>query len=219
MIDSHRKRRRRFIRPGAASEHRHSQVQPEHLLCALIEQKDGVVLPVLEKLDTDISKLAQGMADAVAGFPRLAAQAEVQVSPQLGEILQVAETEAAHFKDEYVSTEHLLIAMTGARDEPVSKLLEAHGVTKDAILNVLMSIRGSQKITDPNPEEKYQALERYSHDLTELARAGKLDPVIGRDEEIRRVVQVLSRRTKNNPVLIGEPASARPPSPKALRNA
>ncbi len=190
---------------GHATEHRHSQLGPEHLLWALIEQKDGVVLAVLQKLGTDVSKLAQGMADAVAGLARLGAPAEVQLSPQLGNILQAAETEAAQFKDEYVSTEHLLIAMTGATDEAVSRLLEAHGVTKDAILKVLVSIRGSQKITDPNPEEKYQALERYSHDLTELARGGKLDPVIGRDEEIRRVVQVLSRRTKNNPVLIGEP--------------
>jgi ATP-dependent Clp protease ATP-binding subunit ClpB len=190
---------------GHATEHRHSQLQPEHLLWALIEQKDGVVLPVLQKLGTDVSKLAQGMADAIAKLGRLAAPADVQLSPQLGKILQAAEAEAAQFKDEYVSTEHILLAMTGAKDEAVSRLLEDHGVTHDAILKVLVSIRGSQKITDPNPEEKYQALERYSHDLTELARAGKLDPVIGRDEEIRRVVQVLSRRTKNNPVLIGEP--------------
>ena len=190
---------------GHATEHRHSQLQPEHLLWALIEQKDGVVLPVLQKLGTDVSKLAQGMADAIAKLGRLAAPADVQLSPQLGKILQAAEAEAAQFKDEYVSTEHILLAMTGAKDEAVSRLLEDHGVTHDAILKALVSIRGSQKITDPNPEEKYQALERYSHDLTELARAGKLDPVIGRDEEIRRVVQVLSRRTKNNPVLIGEP--------------
>ena len=188
-----------------AAEHQHSQVQPEHLLWALIEQKDGVVLPVLEKLGVDVSKLAEGMADAVAKLGRLATPAEVQISPQLGIILQAAEAEAAAFKDEYVSTEHLLIAMTAAKDETVFQLLDAHGVTKDAILKVLVSIRGSQKITDPNPEEKYQALERYSHDLTQLARGGKLDPVIGRDEEIRRVIQVLSRRTKNNPVLIGEP--------------
>ena len=190
---------------GHATEHRHSELQAEHLLWALVEQKDGVVLPVLEKLGTDVSKLAQGMADAVAKLPRLGAPAEIPLSPQLAKILQAAEAEAAQFKDEYVSTEHLLIALTGAKDGAVSRLLQEHGVTKDAILEVLMSIRGSQKITDPNPEEKYQALERYSHDLIEMAREGKLDPVIGRDEEIRRVVQVLSRRTKNNPVLIGEP--------------
>ena len=204
---------------GHATEHRHSQLQPEHLLWALIEQKDGVVLPVLQKLGTDVSKLAQGMADAIAKLGRLAAPADVQLSPQLGKILQAAEAEAAQFKDEYVSTEHILLAMTGAKDEAVSRLLEDHGVTHDAILKVLVSIRGSQKITDPNPEEKYQALERYSHDLTELARAGKLDPVIGRDEEIRRVVQVLSRRTKTIPSSSANPESVRLPSPKVWRSA
>ena len=141
-----------------AAQHQHPQVQPEHLLWALIEQKDGVVLPVLEKLGVDVSKLAEGMADAVAKLGRLATPVEVQISPQLGKILQAAESEAAAFKDEYVSTEHLLIAMTAAKDEAVSRLLNANGVTKDAILKVLVSIRGSQKITDPNPEEKYQAL-------------------------------------------------------------
>ncbi|PYR97203.1 MAG: ATP-dependent chaperone ClpB, partial [Acidobacteria bacterium] len=120
-------------------------------------------------------------------------------------ILEDAQKEADQFKDEYVSTEHLLIALSHAKGEAASRLLESHGVTKDAILKVLVSIRGTQKITDPNPEEKYQALQRYSRDLTDLARKGKLDPVIGRDEEIRRVIQILSRRTKNNPVLIGEP--------------
>src|SRR5947207_457265 len=113
--------------------------------------------------------------------------------------------EADQFKDEYVSTEHLLIALSNAKSEPAGRLLQSNGITKDAILKVLVSIRGTQKITDPNPEEKYQALQRYTRDLTELARKGKLDPVIGRDEEIRRVIQILSRRTKNNPVLIGEP--------------
>src|SRR5262249_40852930 len=120
-------------------------------------------------------------------------------------ILEDALKEADRFKDEYVSTEHLLIALANAKGEEVGRLLNGQGVTKDNILKVLVSIRGSQKITDPNPEEKYQALQRYSRDLTDLARKGKLDPVIGRDEEVRRVVQILSRRTKNNPVLIGEP--------------
>ena len=188
-----------------AAEHRHAQLQPEHLLWALIEQKDGVVLPILQKLGTDVRALAESLAKAVGNLPRLDTPAEIPLSPQLSKILQTAQTEADQFKDEYVSTEHLLIAMAGANGEEVARLLASDGVTKDAILKVLVSIRGSQKITDPNPEEKYQALERYSHDLTELARIGKVDPVIGRDEEIRRVMQVLSRRTKNNPVLIGEP--------------
>ena len=180
-------------------------MQPEHLLWALLEQKEGVVLPTLQKLGADIPTLASDMATAVGSLPRLESPAEPQVSPALGKILETALAEADQFKDEYVSTEHLLIAMTSAQGEEVARLLASHGITKDAILKVLVSIRGTQKITDPNPEEKYQALERYSRDLTELARTSRLDPVIGRDEEIRRVVQVLSRRTKNNPVLIGEP--------------
>ena len=188
-----------------AAQQKHAQLQPEHLLWALVQQKDGVVPAVLQKLGTDVRALAESLAKAVGDLPRLEKAAQVQLSPQLTQILEAAQAEADQFKDEYLSTEHLLIAMTTAKGEAVARLLASDGVTKDAILRVLVSIRGSQKVTDPNPEEKYQALERYSRDLTELARTGKVDPVIGRDEEIRRVVQVLSRRTKNNPVLIGEP--------------
>jgi ATP-dependent Clp protease ATP-binding subunit ClpB len=188
-----------------AQEKGNPQLGSEHLLWALIQQKDGVVLPVLQKLGANVQVLAQDLAAAVARLPKVQGEAELQLSSGLNRILEDAQKEADQFKDEYVSTEHLLIALAGAKGEPVSKLLQAQGVTKDAILKVLVSIRGSQKITDPNPEEKYQALQRYSRDLTDLARKGKLDPVIGRDEEVRRVVQILSRRTKNNPVLIGEP--------------
>ena len=188
-----------------AQEKNNPQVAPEHLLWALIEQKDGVVLPALQKLGVDLQTIARDLADALAKLPKVQGQSELYMSPALGKVLEEAQKEADHFKDEYVSTEHLLIALTTAKGETVGRLLQSHGVTKDAILKVLVSIRGTQKITDPNPEEKYQALQRYSRDLTELARKGKLDPVIGRDEEIRRVVQILSRRTKNNPVLIGEP--------------
>src|SRR5256884_8909475 len=188
-----------------ASEKGHPQVAPEHLVWALIEQKDGVVLPILQKLGVNLQTIARDLADAVDKLPKVSGQAELYVSPALGRILEDAQKEADQFKDEYVSTEHLLIALSHAKGEAASRLLESHGVTKDAILKVLVSIRGTQKITDPNPEEKYQALQRYTRDLTELARKGKLDPVIGRDEEIRRVIQILSRRTKNNPVLIGEP--------------
>src|SRR5438093_958514 len=188
-----------------AQENNNPQVAPEHLLWALIEQKDGVVLPVLQKLGVNVQTLARDMADAVAKLPKVQGQPELYMSQALGRILEDALKEADQFKDEYVSTEHLLIALSNAKNEPAARLLHSHGVTKDAILKVLVSIRGTQKITDPNPEEKYQALQRYSRDLTELARKGKLDPVIGRDEEIRRVIQILSRRTKNNPVLIGEP--------------
>ncbi len=188
-----------------AQEKGNPQVAPEHLLWALVEQKEGVVLPILQKLGVNLQTVARDLADLVAKLPKVQGQAEVQISPSLNRILEDAFKEADQFKDEYVSTEHLLIALSNAKSEPVSRLLQSHGVTKDAILKVLVSIRGTQKITDQNPEEKYQALQRYSRDLTELARKGKLDPVIGRDEEIRRVIQILSRRTKNNPVLIGEP--------------
>src|SRR5499433_694644 len=188
-----------------AQEKGNPQIAPEHLLWALIEQKEGVVLPVLQKLGANLQTLARELADLVAKLPKVQGQAEIYMSPGLNRILEDAFKEADRFKDEYVSTEHLLIALSGAKGENVSRLLQSNGVTEDSILKVLVSIRGTQKITDQNPEEKYQALQRYTRDLTELARKGKLDPVIGRDEEIRRVIQILSRRTKNNPVLIGEP--------------
>jgi len=188
-----------------AEQNGNPQVAPEHLLWALIQQKDGVVLPVLQKLGANIQTLARDLGTAVAKLPKVQGQAQIFVSPGLERVLETAQKEADQFKDEYVSTEHLLIALASAKGEEVARLLQAQGVTKDNVLKVLVSIRGTQKITDPNPEEKYQALQRYSRDLTDLARKGKLDPVIGRDEEVRRVIQILSRRTKNNPVLIGEP--------------
>src|SRR5437762_8931631 len=188
-----------------AQEKGNPQVAPEHLLWALVEQKDGVVLPILQKLGVNLPIIARDLADAMSKLPKVQGQTELYMSPALGRILEDSQKEADQFKDEYISTEHVLIALSNAKGEPVARLLQSHGVTREAILKVLVSIRGTQKITDPNPEEKYQALERYSRDLTELARKGKLDPVIGRDEEIRRVIQILSRRTKNNPVLIGEP--------------
>src|SRR5689334_6292243 len=188
-----------------AQENGNPQVAPEHLLVALIEQKEGVVLPILQKLGANLQSLAGDLAAAVSKLPKVQGQAEIYISSGLNRVLEDAFKEADQFKDEYVSTEHLLIALSNAKGEGVAYLLQSNGVTKDAILKVLVSIRGSQKITDPNPEEKYQALQRYTRDLTELARKGKLDPVIGRDEEVRRVIQILSRRTKNNPVLIGEP--------------
>src|SRR5688572_5633904 len=188
-----------------AHEKGNPQLAPEHLLWALVQQKDGVVLPVLQKLGANIQVLATDLSEAVTKLPQVQGQAEIHLSPGLNRVLEDAQKEADQFKDEYVSTEHLLIALANAKGEAVARVLEAQGITKDAILKVLVTIRGTQKITDPNPEEKYQALQRYSRDLTDLARKGKLDPVIGRDEEVRRVIQVLSRRTKNNPVLIGEP--------------
>src|SRR5215831_4917485 len=188
-----------------AQEKSNPQINPEHLLWALVEQKDGVVLLVLQKLGVNLPTLAQQLAEAVGKLPKVQGQAEVYISPALNKVFEDAFKEADHFKDEYISTEHLLIALSNMKSEPVGRLLQQNGVTKDAILKVLVSIRGTQKITDQNPEQKYQALQRYTRDLTDRARKGKLDPVIGRDEEIRRVIQSLSRRTKNNPVLIGEP--------------
>jgi ATP-dependent Clp protease ATP-binding subunit ClpB len=188
-----------------AAGQNHSQLQPEHLLWALLQQKDGVVVPILEKLSIDVAALRTDLSQAVGKLPRLTTAAEVSLSRELAAVLEAAQGEAAQFKDEYVSTEHMLIALSAAKKQGVASLLQSYEITREAILKALVSIRGSQKITDQNPEEKYQALQRYSRDLTELARSGKLDPVIGRDEEIRRVIQVLSRRTKNNPVLIGEP--------------
>src|SRR5438876_1035654 len=158
-----------------ASEKGHPQVAPEHLLWAMIQQKDGVVLPIFQKLGVNLQTIARDLADAVAKLPTVSGQAEIYVSPALGRILEDAQKEADRFKDEYVSTEHLLIALSNAKDEAAGRLLQSHGLTKDAILKVLVSIRGTQKITDPNPEEKYQALESYSRHLTYLASKDKLD--------------------------------------------
>src|SRR5262249_24912713 len=157
-----------------AQEKGNPQVAPEHLLWALIEQKEGVVLPILQKLGTNLQTLARDLAEAVAKLPKVQGQAEIYMSPGLNRVLEDAFKEAGQFKVEYVRTEHLLIALSNAKGEAAGRLLRSNGVTKDAILKVLVSIRGTQKITDPNPEEKYQALQRYTRDLTELARKGKL---------------------------------------------
>jgi ATP-dependent Clp protease ATP-binding subunit ClpB len=188
---------------GAAKRH-HQHIETEHLLLALLEQTDGVVLPLLKKLGTDPGSLKNEVEEALNRLPKVEGLVQTYLSPRLGKLFERAQEEAERLKDEYVSTEHLLIAAADG-DGAAREILARHGVTKDAIFTVLVDIRGNQRVTDQNPEDKYQALTRYGRDLTELARRGKLDPVIGRDEEIRRVVQVLSRRTKNNPVLIGEP--------------
>ena len=177
-----------------------------HLLAALIEDREGIVPPVLEKLGVGPEAVLSDVYKEIERLPKVSGGAnQPQMSPALNQLLERAFKEADNFKDEYVSTEHLLLATTQPKKDPAQAVLARHGATYDAILKALTAVRGSQRITDQNPEGKYQALERYAKDLTELARRGKLDPVIGRDEEIRRVVQVLSRRTKNNPVLIGEP--------------
>src|SRR5262249_34035377 len=145
-----------------AQEKSNPQVTPEHLLWALVEQKEGVVLPVLQKLGVNLQTIAHQLADLVAKLPKVQGQAELHISPALSRILEDAFKEADQFKDEYVSTEHLLLALSNAKNEAVGRLLHQHGVAKDVILKVLVSIRGTQKITDQNPEEKYQALQRYT---------------------------------------------------------
>ncbi len=189
-----------------ASEHGNPELLPLHLLAALLEDKEGIVPPVLEKIGIGPQIVLNELYQAMERLPKVSgAAAQAALSQPANQLLDRAFKEADTFKDEYVSTEHLLLAATQLKRDPAQEILARHGATHDAILKALTAVRGSQRITDQNPEAKYQALERYARDLTEQARRGKLDPVIGRDEEIRRVVQVLSRRTKNNPVLIGEP--------------
>jgi ATP-dependent Clp protease ATP-binding subunit ClpB len=189
-----------------ASEHGNPELMPVHVLAALVEDREGIVSPVLEKIGIGPQAILADTYKEIEKLPKVSGgAAQATMSSQLNQLLERSFKEAETFKDEYVSTEHLLLAMTELKRDPAQQLLSRVGATHDAILKALTAVRGSQRITDQNPEAKYQALERYARDLTQQARRGKLDPVIGRDEEIRRVVQVLSRRTKNNPVLIGEP--------------
>jgi ATP-dependent Clp protease ATP-binding subunit ClpB len=190
-----------------AEELNHAQIEPEHLLVTLIEQADGIVPSVLRKLEVDPQGLARTLRTELDRTAKAYGGSQPGLSPRLRSVADKAQGEATRLKDDFVSTEHLLLAIASesVRQSTAARVLNQGGVTKEKLLQALTSVRGSQRVTDPNPEGKYQALERYGRDLTSLARAGKLDPVIGRDEEIRRVIQVLSRRTKNNPVLIGEP--------------
>jgi ATP-dependent Clp protease ATP-binding subunit ClpB len=192
---------------GVAEQKNHQQIDVEHLLSALLMQKEGIVIPIIQKLGANPNLISSQLEGELNRIPRVTGggAGQIYLSSRLNEILNSAWKEAERLTDEYLSTEHLLIAIADERGGVSSQILQRSGVTKDAIFRVLQEIRGSQRVTDQNPEEKYQALKRYSRDLTEEARKGKLDPVIGRDDEIRRVIQVLSRRTKNNPVLIGEP--------------
>ncbi len=189
-----------------AAERHNPQARPEHLLAVLLEQDSGVVVPVLRKLGVDPAAVRSALGPALDALPRVTTGAEEEptTSAELIQILRTAETEMRELKDEYVSTEHLMLALA-ASTTPAGDALRSVGATRDALLQALNDVRGSHRVTDQNPEDKFQALEKYGRDLTEAAASGKLDPVIGRDDEIRRVIQVLSRRTKNNPVLIGEP--------------
>jgi ATP-dependent Clp protease ATP-binding subunit ClpB len=189
-----------------AERHNHQQIDVEHLLSALLEQEEGVVIPILKKLGADPKKITKELEDELNRIPQVTGGGvgQIYIAPRLDKLFSRAEKEAERLKDEYVSTEHLLIAIADG-DGSAGAILKGNGATKDRIFAVLVELRGTQRVTDQTPEEKYQALAKYARDLTDLAQKGKLDPVIGRDDEIRRVIQVLSRRTKNNPVLIGEP--------------
>src|ERR1700742_4716575 len=193
-----------------ADERRNPQTTPEHLLAVLLEQDGGVVAPVLRKLGAEPAAVRQALAPGLEALPKLTGGAGPNAaepaggSTELVQILRTAESEMRELNDEYVSTEHLLLALA-AHPGGAGEALRSSGAPREALLKALGEVRGSHRVTDDNPEEKLRALEKYGRDLTEAASQGKLDPVIGRDDEIRRVIQVLSRRTKNNPVLIGEP--------------
>ncbi len=188
-----------------AARHENQQIEPLHLLSALVAQTDGVVPALLGRLGARPEALAQEIGRELDRLPKVSGFAQQHLGQPLNQAIQKAFDEAARFKDEYVSTEHLFLSIAGLERDPAGQLLKKHGASHDAILQALASVRGSQRVTSQNPEATYRALEQYARDLTELARRGKLDPVIGRDDEIRRVMQILARRTKNNPVLIGEP--------------
>jgi len=188
-----------------ASEHSHGQIEPGHLLLALLQQSDGIVPQVVQKLEANPREMTLALTRELKEKPQVyGATAQVGLSRELGRVLEQAEKTASRMRDEYASTEHLLLALTGAHGGDAARFLSAYGITEDAVLRALTAIRGSQRVTSQRPEATYQALEKYGRDLTDLAREGKLDPVIGRDDEIRRVMRILNRRTKNNPVLVGD---------------
>jgi ATP-dependent Clp protease ATP-binding subunit ClpB len=190
-----------------AEKQGHQQIEPEHLLASLLGQKDGAIPPLLGKIGANQEQLKKRLESALEKMPGVsgAGYGQAYLSPRAKSVLDQAFKEAEQMKDEYVSLEHIMLAIAEEKGGEASRILAAAGITRDSILAALVDIRGGQRITDQNPEDKYQALERFSRDLTAIAAGGKLDPVIGRDDEIRRIIQVLSRRTKNNPVLIGEP--------------
>jgi len=188
-----------------AGEYSHGQIEPEHLLLALLRQTDGIVPQIIQKLEGDPGDMALSLEGELQRKPKVyGATTQVGLSRELGRAIDEAEKIAKRMRDDYVSTEHLLLALAGSHGGEASRFLAAYGIAEDAVLRALTAIRGSQRVTSQHPETTYQALEKYGRDLTQLARQGKLDPVIGRDDEIRRVMRILSRRTKNNPVLVGD---------------
>src|SRR5918997_3684094 len=191
---------------AVAASRDHTETQPEHLLVALIDQTDSVVGSVLRKLGARPGAIRAETEELLDKFPTITAGAkEPSTSRELMDILRLAEREAGKLNDEFISTEHILLALTSAQAGEVAKILNRSGATHKAVLEAIDAVRGPHRVTDQSPEDKYQSLQKFGRDLTQAAEDGKLDPLIGRDDEIRRVIQVLSRRTKNNPVLIGEP--------------
>jgi ATP-dependent Clp protease ATP-binding subunit ClpB len=188
-----------------AARHENQQVEPVHLLAAMVGQADGVVSPLLARLGIRSEALSQEIEREISRLPKVSGFGQQHIGRPLNDVLERAFKEADNFKDQYVSTEHMFLAIAAQDRDPAGQLLKKHGASHEAILQALTSVRGNQRVTSQNPEATYASLEKYARDLTELARKSKLDPVIGRDEEIRRVMQILARRTKNNPVLIGEP--------------
>jgi len=194
-----------------ASERGQQVVEAPHLLMALINQEGGVVSPLLQKMGADLETMKHRLDEMIDQLPRITSPqvfGQISLSNEMVTILQQSGKEAKNLTDEYISTEHLLLAMTEQKT-PISMFLEQYDINHESVLKALADIRGSERVTDQTPEGKYQAIEKYTINFTDRARKGKLDPVIGRDEEIRRVMQVLSRRTKNNPVLIGEPGTGK----------
>ena len=188
-----------------AQSNNNQTIEPEHLLLSLLEQKDGIIYPLLEKIGIDLNFFINSLKKEIDNFPKVYGLTQIYLSQRLNRILETAYREAQDLNDEYISTEHILLSMSEEVEGGIARLFRSFGITKDRILKVLQDLRGSQRVVDQNPEDKYMSLSKYGRDLTSLAKSGKLDPVIGRNEEIRRVIQVLSRRTKNNPVLIGDP--------------
>ncbi|MDP2954188.1 MAG: Clp protease N-terminal domain-containing protein, partial [Chloroflexota bacterium] len=184
---------------------RHSQWDVEHVFLALLRQERGLTRDILERLGVDIDRLGQRVEEVITSAPKLAFDAnQIYATPRVHRLLEAAEAESRRLKDEYIGVEHLLVAIAGQREGDSARILKDFDIDQEKIYRALQEIRGGKRVTDPRAESKYRSLEKYSIDLTALAKQGKLDPVIGRDEEIKRVLQILSRRTKNNPVLIGE---------------
>ncbi|MEO0078790.1 MAG: ATP-dependent Clp protease ATP-binding subunit, partial [candidate division WOR-3 bacterium] len=189
---------------SAAQRLQHNEIDAEHIMLALLEQDGGLVPEIIRKAGADPEQMRDHVETALRDRPRVSGSDQLYASRRAGRVLQSADAEAKRFKDEFVSTEHLLLALTDLGDGDVVRIFRNFGIDKNKVLAALKEMRGNQRVTDQSAEERYQPLEKYGRDVTQLAREGRLDPVIGRDDEIRRVMQVLSRRTKNNPVLIGE---------------